>query len=222
MVPKNVFVFHYIRKGFTLVELLVAIGVMAVILGISMTGAPQSVARLALSDDVFKTELMLRQAQQEGSAVNSLSGNYGGAGIFFSITTPGVIFSFKDIIDPTIIRAVGIGNGVYNNSPIDEKNRVSNLSSRNTISRLCVATSSGSPFYCNALVPAAIPPISDLTISFTRPKQTAHMYVNGLLTKDYSIACIEFKPASAVFASSTKALYVYKNGMITKKASPCK
>jgi hypothetical protein len=177
--------------------------------------------KLYLSDDILKVELMLRQAQQEGSAVSSLTGNYGGAGVYFSTSTPRTVFSFKDIIDTSIIRAIGVGNGVYDSLPINEKNEVFTLNARDYISKLCVASSSTGPFYCNASVLVTMPPINALTISFTRPKQTAHIYIDTFSNVDYSYACIEFRTTSRLYLLSTKSLYVYKSGMITKKGGSC-
>ena len=206
------------RKGFTLVELLVSIGVMTIVLGIVYSGSPQSVMRLALSDNTYQGELFIREAQLQGSAINSVSGTYGGAGVFFNLATSTHILKFKDrvIVNPT--RAINIGDGLYTTTPIDEKESVLTTTNRNTISTLCVATSSADKLYCNN---ANTPPINTLTISFIRPKQEAHIYVNNSTSTEYATACIQFDSFRSPEKGFVKSITVYKSGLITKKFGTC-
>ena len=52
---------------------MVSIGIMAIVLGISISGAPSAIMRLALSDNTYQTELLIREAQLQGSAINSVN-----------------------------------------------------------------------------------------------------------------------------------------------------
>ena len=208
------------RKGFTLIELLVSIGVMSIIIGITMSGAPQSINRLALADNVSQTELLLRETQLQGSSINSLNNTFGGAGLFFDRATSTIVLKFKDraIVNP--YRAISIGDGLYTASPINEKESIFTTTNRNRISKLCVATTSPSVFYCNA-ENATISTINTLTVSFNRPKQTAHIYINNATTTDFIAACIQFDAMRSPEQGYVKALLVYKSGMITKRLGTC-
>ncbi len=204
-------------KAFTLIELLVSIGVMTIILGISISGAPQAVTKLALADNSYQIELLIREVQLQGSSINSFDGQYGGAGIFFDLATSSQVLKFKDRVLPSVARAIGIGNGLYDSGPIDEKNGLLVMTGSNRFSRLCVATST-SVLRCNGF---NVPPIDTLTISFNRPKQTAHIYVNGITSTDYTLACLQFDSYRSPENGHVRSIYVYRSGMITKKFGTC-
>jgi prepilin-type N-terminal cleavage/methylation domain-containing protein len=206
------------KNGFTLIELLVSIGVMAIIIGITMSGGPQSIMRLSLSDNTYQVELMIREAQLQGSAINSVNNTYGGAGVYFNSATTTQTLQFKDrtIYNPS--RAINIGDGLYESFPIDEMQTIFKTTNSNTIGKLCVATSSLDLLYCDG---NNAPPIKTLTISFTRPKQTAHIYVNDSTTTDYAVACIQVNSYMSPAQGFVKSIFVYKSGMITKKFSVC-
>jgi len=205
-------------QGFTLVELLVSIGVMIIVMGIVFSGGPQAISRLALSDNTYQGELLIREAQIQGSAINSVSGLFGGSGVYFNRATATQMLKFKDrvIIDPT--RAINIGDGLYKTMPIDEVENITKLTNKNVIGKLCVATSSTDRLYCNDDPSLTV---NTLTVSFTRPKQIAHIYINDSTSTDYAIACIQFDAFRSPEPGFVKSLFVYKSGMITKKARTC-
>lgn len=205
------------NRAFTLVELLVSITVMIVILGVTMTGAPRSLVRVSLSDNVYQTEVLLREAQLQGSAVNSLTNVFGGAGVLFDKATSTKVLKFKDRVDLTIVKPISVGNGIYNTTPIDEKDTVYSLVNGNRIASLCLATSSLS-LNCDIIEGN---PINTLTISFTRPKQNADIYKNGATSTKYSIACIQLDSVYAPANGYVKSIFVYQSGMIVKKNSKC-
>lgn len=211
-----------IRKGFTLIELLVSMSVMAIILGITTSGGPQAIEKMSLADTTYQTELLLREVQLEGSSIKSLNNTFGGAGLYFNRATSTIAIKFKDRTIPDPSRAISIGDGLYTTTPIDEKESIITTKNRNYIGKLCVATTSPSVFYCNNENGQNIPIINTLTVSFSRPKQTAHIYVNDATTTDYSVACIQFDTPKSPTKGFVKALYVYKSGMITKKSGTCK
>ncbi len=208
------------RKGFTLVELLVSIGVMAIVLGVTMSGGPQAIARLSLADDASKTELLLRETQLQGSSINSVNNMFGGAGLFFDRATSTTVLKFKDRAIADVYRFISIGDGLYKSFPVDEKESIIILTNRNHIGKLCVATTSPSGFYCNA-ENASVGTINTLTVSFNRPKQEAHIYINNSTTTDFSAACIQFDAPNAPGQGYIRSLFVYKSGMITKKVAAC-
>jgi prepilin-type N-terminal cleavage/methylation domain-containing protein len=223
MVLREILSKSKVSRGFTLVELLVSISIMAIILGITFSGGPQATTRLSLSDNNSQIELMIREAQLQGSAVNSVNGTFGGVGIFFDRATSSQVLKFRDIVDPTIQKAIGVGNGLYDASlssgvpPIFEKDSIFLMTNRNRIQKLCVATST-SPVMCNDTY---TPHVNTLTVSFNRPKQTAHIYVNGTTSIDYTFACIQIYPVGASTTDFVRSVAVYGSGMVTKAASPC-
>ncbi len=208
-----------IRRGFTLVELIVGVAIMTIILGITFSGGPQAITRAALSDNAYQVELMIREAQLQGSAINSLGGLYGGAGVFFDRATSTEVLKFKDLVDDTSTNSIKIGNGLYDASPVDEKEQPSFMfTRRNRIGHLCVATST-SPIMCND---DYTPHITTLTISFIRPKQTAYIYINGTKTGEtYTFACVGMYPQGASSTQFVKSILIYGSGMITKSDSRC-
>jgi type II secretory pathway pseudopilin PulG len=221
MYPQSSSATNYRVSAFTLVELLVGIAIMTIILGITLSGSPAAIMKLSLADNTYRTELMIREAQLQGSAVNSLNGTVGGVGVFFDRATSTTVLKFKDRVDTTIERAIGIGNGFYDSTPIDEKDSTFLLTNRHRIGKLCVATStvSTTSIMCNE---ENTPPVNTLTISFERPRQDAHIYVNGATsTTEYTFACIQFDSQKSPTPGFVKSILVYQSGMILKKSQPC-
>ncbi len=218
---RKVFYGGVTRKGFTLIELIVSISIMAIILGITMSGGPQSITRIALAENTYQAELLLREVQLQGSSINSLNNTFGGAGLFFDRATSTHTLKFKDRAIPDVTRAISIGNGIYDSGPIDEKDSVLITTNRNVIGRLCVATTSPPDFHCNADKTTYIPEIKTLSISYKRPKQTAHIYINNSIATDFVAACIQFDSFRSPEQGYVKSILVYKSGMITKKTDTC-
>lgn len=220
MFVRKLFSWKNRRRGFTLVELLVSMGVMAAILGITMSGGPQSISRISLADNTYQVELLLREAQLQGSSINSLNNTFGGAGLYFNLATSTKTLKFRDraIVSTDPSKAISVGDGLYSDSPIDEKDSFLITTNQNVIGKLCVATTSPSVFFCNTL---NTPDIKTLTVSFSRPKQTAHIYINNSTSTDFAAACIQFDARRSPEHGYVKSLYVYKSGMITKKAKIC-
>lgn len=204
-------------KGFTLVELIVSISIMLVVMTITLSGRPDAILRLAVTDATSKTELLIRQVQLRGSSVNSAGNTYGGAGVFFDRATSTRVLSFKDRIDETIISTLGVGNGLYDVAPINESNEAVVLDRGNKFGKLCVSMST-STFFCND---ANDPDISNLTISFNRPTQRANIYINNATTTNYSAACIQIDSVKSPENGYVKSVYVYRSGMITRSTSEC-
>lgn len=206
------------KRGFTVVELLVCVAIMIIILGITLSGGPQAIMKVTLSDNTYNTELMLREAQLQGSAINSVGNLYGGVGVYFNLASSSQVLKFKDIIVPDVTRPIGIGNGLYEQTPTDEKEVVFKLSNNHKVGKLCVATGVAA-FVCNDEVG---PPIKTLTVSFNRPKQTAHIYINDATTTDFTSACIQLDSFRSPLPGYVRSILVYRSGMITKKLGTCK
>lgn len=205
-------------QAFTLVELMVSIGIMAIVLGISISGAPSAIMRLALSDNTYQTELLIREAQLQGSAINSVNDTYGGTGVYFNLATSSLSIKFRDkVVIANPPKAIAVGNGLYDQAAPDEKNSTLALTNRNRIAKLCVASGAG-PLTC---YDNSVTPLKTLTVSFSRPKQTAHIYLDDSTSTDYTTACIELDSLRAPEKGYVRSILVYKSGMITKKIATC-
>ncbi len=210
-----------LRKGFTLLELTVSIAIMAIILGISFSGGPSAIMRVSLADNTYKAEMLLREAQLQGSSIASLNNTFGGAGVYFDRSTPTRIVKFKDRSILNLNRAISIGNGLYDTVPTDELDTVYAMTNGHRFGKVCVATTSPAVFFCNGENTAHIPAITSLTVSFNRPKQTAHIYINNSVAVDYSTACIQFDSNKSPANGFVKSVLVYKSGMISKRIGAC-
>lgn len=205
------------KNGFTLIELLMSVSIMAIILGITFSGGPQSIMKLSLSDNAYQIELMLREAQLRGSAINSVEDLFGGVGILFDRASSTQVLKFRDTVDPTIKRALGVGNGLFNASTTPEEEILFKTTNNHKIGKLCVATST-SPLMCND---DPLLTVHTLTVSFVRPKPIAHIYVNGTTSVDYTFACIQIDSYKSPEPGYVKSISVYKSGMITKATATC-
>lgn len=206
-----------VSRGFTLTELLVSISVMAIILGITTSGGPQAIMRLTLADNAYKAELLIREAQLQGSAINSMNDMFGGAGVFVDLATSSQAVKFRDKVVIDIKKPISIGNGIYDQNS-GEFDSVIKTINRHRVGKICVATGTG-PFVCNDEMS---PAIQNLTVSFSRPKQTAHIFVNNATTTEYSTACIQFDSLRTPTKGYVRSILVYRSGMITKKMDTCK
>lgn len=195
--------------GFTLVELLVSISIMAIISGIVLSGGPQALIRYSLENDAYRTQVLLQESQLQGSAVNSLNNIYGGAGVIFDLASSSQVIKFKDKVIPDERKAISVGNGLFDESN-DETSSLITLVNRNRIGKFCLATST----QCHTAT-------STLTVSFIRPKQSANIYWNNSTTTNYTSACIEVQSLKAPAQGFVHSIIVYKSGLIIKKTMRC-
>jgi prepilin-type N-terminal cleavage/methylation domain-containing protein len=215
------------RQGFTIVELLVAIVIMTLMTSILLSKYPEATMRTALSTATNDLVLLLRESQIRGSAIDAINGSLGGYGVFLSRASSSQVIVFGDRIDPTIPKpaGVGVGNGIYDTTPVDEIKSVKRLNQGFSYAKLCVTATSGTPlisapygYVCNDNV---YPNIENLTISFTRPSSFAHIYVNNATSTDYSSACIQLYSPKSPAEGHIRSLTVYHFGMVVASASPC-
>lgn len=205
------------RSGFTLVELIVAMGIMITIMGITLSNRPDAISRLALADEVSSANLLLRQSQLQGSSINSLDGTYGGAGVYFDRATSTKIIFFKDRVDQSIESALGVGDGVYSQVNSLEFSNSLSLTRRNHVAKLCVSMST-STLLCNEQNTV---PVQNLTVSFNRPSVEANIYINNATDTKYTAGCVEFNGYKAPADGFIRSVFVYKSGMMETKVGPC-
>ncbi len=215
LVPRKV-------KGFTLIEVVISVSVMMLMLSVVIAEYPTAVMRATLNNVGYSLSLLVRESQLRGSSISS--GNqslndespYGGSGIYLSSTSSSSAILFNDTVYPLVPKPYGVsvGNGLYeNNGSINETYTTLTFPSGYSISKLCVGT--GYPFSCGDDLS---PSISNITISFIRPKAEPNIYVNNSQVTNYSAGCIEFSSPKG----QKKSVSVYGSGMIRTLSTPCK
>lgn len=231
-------------KAFTLVELMVSLFIMSIATGLLLANYPNSTVRIELLNNTHRTSLLIREAQIRGSAVESASSTAGGYGVFINLATSSQVVLFSDstqgpaplFTDLGLINGPGfsIGNGVYDpqtsNDIIKDTLR---WKEGFTFKNLCVASSSVAVdlthakygYWCNdsgsQALPTAIPSIRTLTISYTRPSQTAHIYINGNTDVDFEGACIQIYSLRSPEVGHVRSIRVYHSGIVTTSTASC-
>ncbi len=204
-------------RAFTLIELMVSVSIMTIVLGITLMQRPEATIKLSLADVISSAELMVREAQLQGSAVNSLNDTYGGAGFFLNLATSSQALRFRDRVDDSIPSTLGIGNGLYESTPLNEQTEILEFMRGNKIKKLCVSTGT-STFFCNE---ENDPQIRTLTISFNRPSPNANIYINSSKDINYVSACAQFESLKAPNQGHVRSLLVYRSGVVSKTLTSC-
>lgn len=206
-------------RAFTLVELSISLAVVMVLTVILLSRYPETATRLTLANASHTTSLLIREAQVRGSAIDSANSSLGGYGVYVNLAAPSNLVLFGDTVDPAIPKPYGItiGDGIYETgNPINETKTTTTLPEGYLISKLCVGTSF--PFTCNDL---NTPPITALTVSFTRPNPAPSIYVNNATTTNYTAACIELHSPQAPLSGHIRNVQVFSSGMIRTDVGAC-
>lgn len=216
------------RHGFTLIELMVALFIMSVSTGLLLANYPESTLRITLLNNTHSVALLFREAQIRGSAVDSVNNTIGGYGVYITLGTPLKAVMFSDsVVGLGLINSSGlsIGDGVYNSSAApDEIKSTLNFKEGFPFKKLCVASSTASKliapygYLCNT---DNNPPITTMTISYMRPSQEAHIYVNSSTSTDYDAACIQMYSPKSPNAGNIRSIEVYHSGIISTNVNPC-
>jgi len=207
---------HYFKnkeRGFTLIELMVTIGIMAVILTVILMNQRNYTEVASLSNLADSLSLTISQAQAYGIAVKEVSpgsADFGTAyGITLSILSSGSNTSYLFFADKN-------GNGYYDGSwscPVDGASecleRV-DFSGGNYINELCrVRDNPNNPYQCNN--------IGRIDISFIRPIPEAQMMFfnqSGNLI-DYDPEFIGARISVRSPGGITRSVIVYYTGQVS-------
>jgi prepilin-type N-terminal cleavage/methylation domain-containing protein len=218
-------------KGFTLIELMVAMTIMAVTTVLLLANYPDSTVRLSLLNDSHSVALLIREAQLRGSAIDSVSGTVDGYGIFIDKEKdPTEAILFSDSIDGVTKNNFGIdiGDGLYDltSVPPDTIKNTFVLKDTFLFKKLCVASSTATGLVTNGFLCSKVNhddslPINSLTISFIRPSQVAHIYVNNNKLNEFSSACIQIYSLKTPTSGHVRSIQVLRSGVITTTATSC-
>ena len=216
------------RNGFTLVELMVALFIMSVSTGMLLANYPESTLRISLLNNTHSFALLLREAQIRGSAVDSVDNTIGGYGVVVTLATPLKAILFSDSTNGlNLLNAAGlpVGDGIYDTvvSPDKIKNTLQ-FNDGFPFKKLCVASTTASyalapyGFLCNN---DNVPPITSLTVSYVRPSQEAHIYINGATSTDYGTACVQLYSPKSPADGNIRSVEIYHSGIISTTMKPC-
>lgn len=211
--------FPFRVRGFTLVELMVSLAIILALTTILLWHYPETSVKLTLVNMTHTTALLIREAQVRGSAIDSVNSSLGGYGIYLSRATPNKIVLFGDTVDGSVPMPynIPIGDSIYQSgSPIDETKTTTILSPGYAIEKICVGT--GFPFTCND---ANNPPISSLTISFTRPLPTPIIFINGSKGSTFPAVCLELRSPRAPLSGHIRTVQVFGSGIIRTDVTKC-
>lgn len=156
------------NKGFTLVELMVVVGIIAVISALSIFNSSQLNSSVLLSNTIYEVSLIVRDAQVAGLGAKVISaGGTGFAttsnqGVYFDTTNPEQIIFFADLDN----------SNSYTDT--NEVSQVFNIENKRAgkILKICqIVTNTGG---CNDSVT-----VEKLNIIFKRPNPEAYFYING-------------------------------------------
>ncbi|MFM2357891.1 MAG: hypothetical protein RJA61_628 [Candidatus Parcubacteria bacterium] len=177
--------------GFSLIELMVVIGIMAVIATISLFNYSSFNSELALTNLAYEVALTVREAQVFGSSVkvSGAGSSFDNAyGVFFNKSTPGSFISF---VDSNGDREFDVG----------EETATHTLSRGNTIADICRIKQSDNLNQCNE---------NFTHITFLRPSLDARIELSSSNPPYKGVVIILGAPDN-----KQKAIRIQKTGQIS-------
>ena len=221
-------------RGFTLIEVMVAVFIMSVSTALLLANYPDSTIRLNLLNYTHNYALLIREAQVRGSSVDYSASTVGGYGVYINSATSGQAILFSDgaldvngLVFKRNSAGLPIGDGVYDKvfSPSDYVKDTLKLNDGFSFKKLCVASSTASEntptpkdFLCTKVNGVLT---KSITISFARPSQAAHIYLNNDTSSDYTSACIELYSPKSPTPGHVRSVRVFRAGVVTTSQVAC-
>lgn len=183
------------NRGFTLIEMLVTISIIAIISSIVLFNFPSFSSKIVLENLTHEIALIVRQAQVFGIGIKRQIGTaetFPSYGAHFDLNTPTEVIFFADINT----------DGIYNNPPdVDVETFI--IQRGNKISALCYN------------IPCIDVPSSGervVDITFKRPDPEANIYVEGVGV-GLSVVQITVSPSDGVEIGD-RYITVWSSGQI--------
>jgi len=162
-----------ISSGFTVVELLVTLGIVVLVTGIVMINYASFNSSVLLTSQAYLTGFDLREAQSLAISVRGNASQFTEEyGMYFSMSTPDRYSLFQDNNangDNSPAR-YNAGEAIGTPYKVDARFTITNLCATNSSSRTCYADD---PATTGEVID---PALSDLAISFKRPDFDADIY----------------------------------------------
>lgn len=177
------------EEGFTLIELMVTIGIMVIINGVIFFNYPKVMANLALRRTADEIALTARQAQAYAMAAKTVAGasTPPGYGVHFNISDPYSIILFADLDSDDTYDGTGEDVQTFE---IQTKDQISNLICTGSSGRSCATT---------------------VDIVYSRQKPTSDINWNGSSSWDSVKITITARRDSTM----QKCVNINKNGYIS-------
>ncbi len=213
-------------RGFTLIELMVSLTIVLTVTGLLLENYPESTIRLTLLNNTHAFALLVREAQVRGSAIDSgYNTTAGGYGVYINLATSSQALLYSDSVNGVnLVNSAGlsVGDGVYDESVSPDIIKNTLLFKKGfEFKKICVASSTAvTPygFLCNT---SNSPPINNLNISFSRPSQNAHIYINNSTSTDFASACVQIYSIKSPNVGHVRSILIYHSGMVTTVMTPC-
>ncbi|HYD93202.1 MAG TPA: prepilin-type N-terminal cleavage/methylation domain-containing protein [Candidatus Paceibacterota bacterium] len=217
-----------LRRGFTLVEMLVVLAIITVVTTITLTGQSEFNRSLLLTDTTYTVALSLREMQTLGLSSRITGGGVQNAGYGAHFTTsPGtsyILFADTNKASPSPLATCPTGgsgtpdakpgNCVYTSS--DELFQTYNFSRGFYVSRICGKTTGSSPqTYCSDDSPA----LSSLDIVFVR-SNTTDAVITGQRSGSVALSSAQIYISSAD-NSARRAICVSQLGQVSIAFNTC-
>jgi len=188
---------NHTRRGFSLIELLVSVGILAFISSVILANHSRFNSQLLLGNLAYDVALSVRQAQVFGLSVREFKSSTTfdtGYGVHITSSDPNTYIIFADTNK----------NGVYD-SGSDGIADTFSVRRGFAISDIC-ATLTGVSEICNSTGG-----VDSIDIVFLRPEPDANIYINGTNATRYSQGRIEVSSPSG----TTRSVDVESTGQIS-------
>lgn len=183
---------HNEESGFTLIELMVTVGIMMLVMSVVMTNHNTFGGKILLRTLAYDMALSVRQSQTYGISVRRTAENtfVTGYGMHYDIATPTNYVMFADTYKlvggiPTLVLPNEVGNSLYDTSL--ESVQIFSIGRGYKINKLCVTDTVEK---CNN-TPGT--PVNTIDIVFKRPEPDASIRINGAVAAAYRRARVELK-----------------------------
>ncbi len=212
-------------EAFTLIELLISIGIITMMSMIMFYKYPDSAVRVNLANTTYKLAYFIKEAQLRGSSVDSSSGTIGGYGVYLYNNNKDRAVMWADNVDSSIVTysGIGIGNSLYD---IGTEASTTMLFGTNFyISNICVTISgTNGTISCSNDVNGNVNPsalFSIIRIVFVRPNPQAMIYINGNTSNPEDNACIELSTKDNWLPGHKRSVHVFNSGVVYTSSAPC-
>ena len=201
-----------IQKGFTLMELIVVVAIIAIISTLSMFNGAKLNSAILLSNTAYEIGLIIKDAQISGLGAKVISNNGNATtsnqGIFFNMSAPEKIVFFADL-------------NKNNKYDMGEEGQIYNITNKRAgkILSICKVIGSGSQICKTIANGGDANNLNNLNIIFKRPNPESYFYYNdGSSDREYIgsvVVNIGFDTGEC------RSIIIYKTGAIQIDRSFC-